>query len=140
MVTATRTTTPLRARRQVAGPLRLFWFAALILGLLYTHGVSSETAAHHVAPSAPSASIAATTSAAQDEPAAPPAGHDGGSTDHAAEECLSGQPQQGVDLPAPCSTPLDGVRPAPLDPLANSRSADATGSPAAGRDPAILRV
>ena len=137
MVTAARTSSPLRARTQLAGPLWLFWFAALILGLLYTHAVSSETAAHHVAPSV---STAATTPAEQDEGAVSPAEHDDGPADHAAEECLSGQPQQGVDLPAPCSTPLDGVRPRPVNSLANSRSIDVTGSSAAGRDPAILRV
>ncbi|MDQ8706536.1 hypothetical protein RCO28_29285 [Streptomyces sp. LHD-70] len=137
MVTATRTTSPLRARAQLAGPLRLFWFGVIILSLLYTHGVSSETSAHHVAPSA---SAAATTPAVQNEHGVAPAEHDGESDDHAAEECLSGQPQQGVDLPAPCSTPLDGVHPTPVSSLANSRSADVTDSSPAGRDPAILRI
>ncbi|MDI3404165.1 DUF6153 family protein [Streptomyces cavernicola] len=137
MVTATRTSSPRRARTQVAGPLRLFWFAVLILGLLYTHGVSSETAAHHVAPGT---STTATASAAQDGHAVSPDEHDSGSAEHAAEECLSNQPQQGVDLPEPCSTPVSAAHSAPVGSLTNSRSVDAGSSSSAGRDPAILRV
>ncbi|NBE50127.1 hypothetical protein [Streptomyces boluensis] len=137
MVTASRTFSPLRARMQQAGPVRVFWLATLILGLLYTHGVSAESAAHHAAPGLSTTAMAST---APDDHTLAPAGHEDGSAEHAAEDCLSGQPQQGVDLPEPCSTALVTPRLTPVRFLVNSRPADADTSSAMGRDPAILQV
>ncbi|MFE3323991.1 DUF6153 family protein [Streptomyces sp. NPDC059176] len=93
-----------------AGPLRVLWLAVLLFGLLYTHGVSAETAASHATTSAamPAAHFVPGSDAARedDQPTSP--GHDGGDQDsHPAGECVSGQPQQGSGLPAPAPAPLD---------------------------------
>ncbi|OKK03451.1 hypothetical protein AMK26_18300 [Streptomyces sp. CB03234] len=91
--------------------------AALLLTLMYTHGVSAESAAGHSHLGAPANAVALN---AQDPG---PAGHsheapdhphsgqghpdhqDAPEPDHAAHQCVSGQPQQGTALPGPCETP-----------------------------------
>ncbi|MEV0598912.1 DUF6153 family protein [Streptomyces sp. NPDC050315] len=137
MVTALRTSTPLRARPQSAGLLRVFWLAVLLLGLLYTHGVSGESAAAHNA-SGVTAAASSTAPAAHESD--PTHHHDEDGTGHTADHCASGQPPNGADLPTPCTTPLDNT------PLAHTRTPAVTrttedGTASAGRrDPAILRV
>jgi hypothetical protein len=106
----------LRSRSRAAGRWWTGVLAALLLALMYTHGVSGESAAGHAHP--------AVTLATQDASAAEHS-HDGlgGShsdqrhadhddapdSEHAAHQCVSGQPEQGAALPAPCEAPM--VRP-----------------------------
>lgn len=138
MVTASRTACSLRARAQLPGLWRAFWLAALILGLFYTHGASSESAAAHLSPGFSAAATAAAAPAADHEDA--PSKHDDDTMHHAAEDCVSNQPQQGADLPVPGASLLV---PRPLEPLnavLNSRATEADSAATPGRDPAILRV
>ncbi|WP_434594106.1 DUF6153 family protein [Streptomyces sp. A5-4] len=138
MVTALRTSRLFRARSHVAGPLQVFWLAALLLGLLYTHGVSAESAAAHGSPGGTTTTAMASSPHADHEVA--PAHHGGGEAEHAAESCVSGQPQQGADLPAPCAKPLDFSRLTHVRTLAVDWSTEAGSTSATRRDPAILRI
>ncbi|CAM5583005.1 hypothetical protein GCM10010298_73180 [Streptomyces microflavus] len=154
MVTARRSLSLLRTRSEPAGPLRLLWLLWLVMvlfSLLYTHGLSGESAAGHVI-SGPPASAAvpahgASTGHGKAEPAArsagqgaAPDGHGNHETAHGAEECASGQPQNGADLPAPSTTPLDAVQMRNAHAWAAARPA--TNEPASppSAAPAVLRI
>lgn len=102
-----------RSRSRAAGPWRTWVLAALLLALMYTHGVSAESAAGHAHPGAPTntASLNVQDSGSAEHSHEAPDPHSGqGHTDHqdapepdhAAHQCVSGQPQQGAALPAPC--------------------------------------
>ncbi|UQA91067.1 hypothetical protein [Streptomyces halobius] len=125
MVTAWSPSSMLRARSS-AGPLRLLWLAALLLGVLFTHGVSVESAEGHTTAGITAPVYAAAVNhegqtgeaghgddVAYTSPALVAADdrHDGEGSSHPAEECLSGQPHQGPDLAAPCLSPLDWAPP-----------------------------
>lgn len=117
MVTAPPMFSVLRVRSHRAGPLRLLCLAVLLLGLVYTHGVSRESAAGHLSPV--SATLSAEAFADDGEPGAsvqPPAegaarGEHGGGHEgpHPAQDCVSSQPEHGAELPAPCLAPLDAA-------------------------------
>jgi hypothetical protein len=83
-------------------PLRLAWLCALLLGLVYMHGVSTEGVAAHLSPGTP----APAASVHHDEAAVfehePDAHHDGHDSSHPGQECAAGQPQHGGGLAAPC--------------------------------------
>ncbi|MGW6707989.1 hypothetical protein ACWGDE_24285 [Streptomyces sp. NPDC054956] len=120
MVTARAAFATTRTRRP-AGPLRLLWLAALLFGFLYTHAAGAESAATHVTGGAVAVSyVAAATDAPADHHAdadhrdgATPDGRGGGrGHSHPAEECASGQPQQGCDLPGPALLPIAELTPA----------------------------
>ncbi|MGP3925139.1 DUF6153 family protein [Streptomyces sp. 8N616] len=155
MVTVRPTSSLPRTRLTWAGLLRVSWLAALLLGLLYTHGVSGESAAAHMSTGSTAASAHASSHAAEVHPAGggTPAEHSDGHHEpapadhddeagHAGPSCLSGKPQQGVDLPEPCTTPTDVVPLAAptetraLEPAVVSGSAPSPPQ----RDPAILQV
>ncbi|MBB1252814.1 DUF6153 family protein [Streptomyces alkaliterrae] len=118
MVTAQPVFSALRIRPHRARPGQLLWLAALLLGLLYMHGVSAEGAAGHASPLAASATAAQgnpgaggrTTSAEHAVEGSAPDGHDGGHEDaHPSQACVSVPPEHGGDVPAPCLAPLDAV-------------------------------
>lgn len=102
-----------RSRSRAAGSWRMWVLAALLLTLMYSHGVSAESAEGHAHLGAPTNTAALN---AQDPGSAghsheAPEPHSGqGHTDHqdvpepehAAHQCVSGQPQQGAALPLPC--------------------------------------
>ncbi|MBT2492902.1 hypothetical protein J7E96_31210 [Streptomyces sp. ISL-96] len=111
MITARSPIGVLRARAS-RGPLHMLWLTLLMVGLVYAHGVSAESAAHHLPNSGP---VSATTSGhAPADPANSSLGmaqplegadeeHDGEGSSHPAEECMPGQPQQSAPQQAPCS-------------------------------------
>ncbi len=87
--------------------------AALLLTLMYTHGVSAESATGHAHLGAPTNAVALNVpdagSAEHSHEAPDPhpgQGHtdhrDAPEPDHAAHQCVSGQPQHGTALPLPC--------------------------------------
>jgi hypothetical protein len=110
MITARSPIGVLRARVS-RGPL---WLTLLLLGLLYAHGVSIHSAAHHL--SGGGSLSAAPSDHAHAAPAGPFLGTvqsldgtDGdrcGGSSHPAEECMPVQPQHRAALQVPCS----GVR------------------------------
>ncbi|GHC40452.1 hypothetical protein [Streptomyces cinnamoneus] len=119
MVTARPTSCVLRSRSSRVGPRRMLWWAALLLGLLYTHGLSAESAEGHVsalsaassfqAPApdgpGPSGPVQPTSGGATGDAAGDRCGvqgHDGHEPGHTAQTCMSGQPQHGVGLPLSC--------------------------------------
>ncbi|MBO8191855.1 hypothetical protein ITI46_09225 [Streptomyces oryzae] len=127
MVTARSALSMLRVRSHRAGPLRLLWLAVLLLGLLYTHGVSAESAAGHIDPVSVSPAAQMSSGEAEvhgasaegvpgtsAEHAVEAAGcdeHDGGhETAHPAQDCVSVQPEPAGELPSPCLAPLDAVQ------------------------------
>lgn len=125
MVTAWSPSGLLRSRIS-AGPLGLLWLAALLLSIAFTHGVSAESAAGHMtagvtAPVHVSAGIheghASGAGTSDDiayeahEVAAAGDHEDGDGSSHPAQECVSGQPPQSLDLAAPCLAPLDWALP-----------------------------
>lgn len=110
MVTARSPIGVLRTRAS-RGPLHLLWLTLLLIGLVYTHGVSMESASHHLANGG--SAFAATSGHVPAHPANSPLGtghslqgtdeeHEGEGSSHPAEECMPGQPQQGTALQAPC--------------------------------------
>ncbi|MBT2440534.1 hypothetical protein J7E93_10500 [Streptomyces sp. ISL-36] len=113
MVTARRASGSPRARIN-AGPLRLLWLAALLLGFLYTHAAGAESASAHIT-SVP----AAQTAVASPEPdehrhdgvVGREGGHGHGGHSHPAEVCDT-TPTQDSGLPTPRLTPLAGQTPA----------------------------
>lgn len=121
MVTAWSPSGLLRARSS-AGPLRLLWLAALLLSVAFTHGVHAESAEGHAMPGATASAHVSigmekghtggaghTDDDAYPSPdvAAADDRHDGDGSSHPAQTCMSGQPQQGMNLAAPCLAPLD---------------------------------
>ncbi|WP_338933104.1 hypothetical protein WEB32_33710 [Streptomyces netropsis] len=133
-----------------AGPRRLLLLATLLLGLLYTHGLSSEGAGGH-AVTAMVSGVVATGHAAEAErlPAAGgaaagsgahrqrPAPH--GAAGHGVEDCLSAQPQQISPLPTPCATRSVVVLVPPLL-QAVASAAEAASAPPPSIDSAILII
>lgn len=117
MVTARSAFGALRTRSHRAGSQGVLWLAALLLGLLYTHGLSAETAVGHA--SAVTASTAVHTLFGDDGhsgagqraagDAAADAHGDGHKSGHSSQECVSGQPDRGVDVLVPCLAPLDAT-------------------------------
>ncbi|UZI28198.1 DUF6153 family protein [Streptomyces sp. VB1] len=151
MVTARRSLSLLRTRSKSAGPLSLLWLATVLFSLLYAHGLSGESAAGHVASGPPTSTAAlaygAPTGHGEAEPAAgsagqgaAPDGHGNHETAHGVEECASGQPQSGADLPAPSATPLDAAqaRNAPAWAAARLATNEPASPPLAA--PAVLRI
>lgn len=123
MVTAWPRSSMLRTRTS-AGPLPLLWLAVLLLGIMFTHGMNAESAEGHVtvgvaAPLSASAGTheGHTVGAGKDDAYASPEvetsedRHDGEGSAHPGQECVSGQPQQALDLAAPCLVALDWAPP-----------------------------
>lgn len=118
MVTVRLPFSALRPRPTAAGSWRLLWLGVLLLGLLYTHGLSGESAAGHMTtgsaatathsahPAVPAGDAVSAHPDGQHQPG--PTHHDG-EGGHPAQNCLSGDPQQSVDLPLLCLAPLGGV-------------------------------
>lgn len=115
MVVARATRSAPRSRSRAAGPWRTWVLAALLLTLMYTHGVSAESAVGHAHLGAPTNVVALNAQApgsAGHSHEAPdphsgqwPTDHqDAPEPDHAAHQCVSGQPQQGAAMPGPCET------------------------------------
>ncbi|MET9296168.1 hypothetical protein [Streptomyces sp. NPDC003077] len=100
--------------RLTAGPLRLLWLAFLLTGIMLSHGMSAENAEGHVLTGTTAAALASSpdTSATDAEwpdrtgPENSPS--DGDDFSHTGEECVSGLPQQGSVLGAPCLAPVAG--------------------------------
>lgn len=120
MVTAWSRSGLLRARTS-AGPLGLLWLAALLLSILFTHGVSPGGAEGHLTAVVTTPAYASagshqghTSGAAHSDDVAYPSlqsmvaedRHDGDGSSHSAQQCVSGQPQQGPDMAAPCLAAL----------------------------------
>ncbi|MEV0371657.1 hypothetical protein AB0I10_17810 [Streptomyces sp. NPDC050636] len=107
-----------------AVPLRALWLAALLFGVVIVHGACAGSSQAHLAAAAP---VAASSHGGPHGHAAPPVssptavqtpvldeGGGGTPAHHQAETCVSGQPQQGAELPAPCAAPTtDSAVPAP---------------------------
>lgn len=150
MVTARQTPRVLRTRSASAGPLRLLWLAALLLGLLYTHGLSGESVAAHAAANsvahdaAPvnadaSGLTAEAPDAHSDDRHQPGSGHHGES-DHAEQDCLTVKPQHNADLSAPCATPRPVIPPAPTPTGAIAGPIDTGPAQTPVRELSILRI
>lgn len=120
--------------RFLAGPSLLLWVAALVFGLLATHGAGAEGGQGHGAPSsvvvsaetAHPAHAADETGPSHHASAAEDPHHEDHSS-HAAEDCASGQPQQASPLAEPCLVPLlwDAPPQAAEKPVTDRSGADA---------------
>ncbi|WP_338674297.1 hypothetical protein V1460_15460 [Streptomyces sp. SCSIO 30461] len=99
-----------------AGPLRVLWLAALLFGVLYTHGVSAETATSHTTNVAagPAAYFLPDRHAGPQDAQSTSDHDEGGQHSHPAGKCVSGQPQQGSGPSAPAQTVLEPHSPCPL--------------------------
>ncbi|MBP0456056.1 DUF6153 family protein [Streptomyces montanisoli] len=99
-----------RRTRYSAGARRSLWLFVALLGLLYTHGLSPESAGVHLLPTtavvaeARAGAVTVGDSAQSTLPVHEPGSHGAG---HADGTCVSGQPPQGAQLEAPCASPLD---------------------------------
>ncbi|GAA2973333.1 hypothetical protein GCM10010446_67180 [Streptomyces enissocaesilis] len=116
MAVARATRSAPRSRSRAAGPWRTWVLTALLLTLVYSHGVSAESASGHAHLGAPTNAAApnvpdpGSAEHSHEAPGPRPGqGHtdhqDAPEPDHAAHQCVSGQPQQGAALPVPCETP-----------------------------------
>lgn len=120
MITARSLIAVLRTRA-FRGPLYVLWPALLVSGLVYAHGVSVESAAHHLPNSG--SSSATTSRHGPADPAGASWGttqfldevdeadevHDGERASHPSQECMPVQPQQGAALQAPCPGTLGEI-------------------------------
>ncbi|TLQ42194.1 hypothetical protein [Streptomyces marianii] len=101
------------------GPLHMLWLALLIVGLVYAHGVSTESAAHHLSNGAsfsasmsplafdgPAAPLGepSPTAGGEEHDSAPHPAEEHDSAPHPAEDCMPVQPQQGAPLHTPCAS------------------------------------
>ncbi|MFJ7067803.1 hypothetical protein [Streptomyces sp. NPDC101115] len=116
----------------------MLWLGALLIGLLYAHGLHADGIAGHAAPG----SIAA--AASPDHPEHVPASGDGHDTDgepaHAVQDCATGQPAEAVDIPPPALSPLSGEQlPARLA-HSDSRSAAARPVTTGSSSAVVLRI
>ncbi|WP_137990791.1 hypothetical protein [Streptomyces vilmorinianum] len=102
MITARAAFGTTRSRR-TPGPLRLLWLAALLFAFLYTHAAGSDSASAHVtgAAAVPQPVSTSTDDGHHHGGSTPDGRGDGHGDSHPAEECASGQPQQGCELPVP---------------------------------------
>lgn len=144
MVTA-RSLWRMDGTRLEAGPLlRVLAMAALLFGVLVTHGVHVESVQGHLSTRAttPAAAWDERThhAAAESVPqfAAETDDHPGGhDLSHTVEQCASGQPQQGSVLVLPCTA--SSVRESG-DADASTARASAVGLPVDGASPVALRA
>lgn len=93
-----------RAHTAALRPLRLLLLAALLLSLLFAHGLHGESTAGHL-----EAGVAA--AVATDGPEFP-ADHDHGQSEdsesvESAHNCAPGQPNGSLDAPPPSTSPLE---------------------------------
>ncbi|MCX5302710.1 hypothetical protein OG304_04490 [Streptomyces sp. NBC_00160] len=91
----------------------MLWLAALLFAFLYTHAAGADSASAHVAGGAVAVPRLASTDAddGHHHDSRTPDGR-GDDHGHPAEECASGHPQQGCELPAPHMVPLGDQTPA----------------------------
>ncbi|MFD5746991.1 hypothetical protein [Streptomyces sp. NPDC127033] len=137
--------------RHAAGPLRMLWLAALLIGFVYTHGPDAGSVAGHVAPHGNA--LAAASDATVDvhggdgtptvSVSASRDGHGPDGPSHPATECVPGQPQSAQAQAAPCATPRVWG-PAAVIPAGGKygarHSVSAAPSSAEARGPVVLRV
>ncbi|MDC0766554.1 hypothetical protein [Streptomyces sp. HD] len=132
--------------------LRVLAMAALLFGVLVTHCGHMESADGHLSSSAADSAALPGDGVLHPDPAVEPAplitgqidDHRGGhAASHSGEQCVSGQPQQGYAVAAPCfaawvrqATGVDGA--SPLRPPAIGRSVDGV-SPVALRAASVVR-
>ncbi|MFD7340324.1 hypothetical protein ACFV98_30735 [Streptomyces violascens] len=97
--------------------------AALLVGLLYSHGISAETVEGHVSPlsavpaaDAPQDPVShqalmqhALDGGVADEDLCGGQDHDEREAAHAAHSCLAGKSEHGADLPLPCACSLSAA-------------------------------
>ncbi|MFF1497754.1 hypothetical protein [Streptomyces sp. NPDC058304] len=110
MITARAALGTTRTRR-TAGPLQLLWLTALLLAFLYTHAAGADSASAHVTGGAvtiPHLTPAGTDSAEHHDGSRHEPRDNGGAHSHPAQECASGHPKQGCDLPGPHLVSLGG--------------------------------
>ncbi|TJZ49540.1 hypothetical protein FCH28_24900 [Streptomyces piniterrae] len=115
--------------RVSAVPLRALWLALLLFGAMIAHGTCTESGQTHPAAPGPAAvsspagahahvaaqaHVVTHDQAAAEQSVAPSPslqlaevdeGGGGVPAHHSAEVCVSGQPQQGAELPVPCAAP-----------------------------------
>ncbi|WP_328680670.1 DUF6153 family protein [Streptomyces sp. NBC_00322] len=139
MITA-RSPFGVRRSRPLARTSRLWWLGLLLFGVLYSHGIGVEGGSGHISPETLTASV----TSAQQHSSDPASGHhDGEESPHPEGDCLSGQPQDGPFLAAPCSPALDSPTASGAQPAAAARSNDGRRDGHAPPDPArpaILRI
>lgn len=126
-----------RARTRAPQLSRLLWLAALLLGLLFTHGLHGESAAGHL-----DAGVTATLPAGGSEPSADHdhGQHEDGESAASAHNCAPGQPNDVLDVPPPATSPLEVTGPCGL--LPRSGTLAVTTSPNTGSPHAtpVLRI
>ncbi|MGK5729434.1 hypothetical protein [Streptomyces sp. URMC 124] len=143
-----------RTHRSVPGPSRLLWLALLLFGVLYTHGVSGESAVSHatgkpVALSAFAHAIDEHHAHGEPAPVAAPGvaeqtdaseRHEDESS-HGAEDCTSGKPQEGPALFAPgCSALCDALRAMSAHSRPGTRPSPAAPEAAPSATSRVLRI
>lgn len=119
MTAARWTSRALQTRPKTSSTLRFVCLLFLFLALLYTHGLSAESVAHHSSGGVSSATISVPHVVTDDDdhilPAEAPSWLEASKTrEESASEtegCLAVRPAAGLDLPVWCESPPDAVRP-----------------------------
>ncbi|MFI6642042.1 hypothetical protein [Streptomyces sp. NPDC050504] len=101
--------------RRPAGAARVLWLGALLLTLLFAHGMGVEGQSGHVSPVAVTSSVLAADAHTHADPGATTPDHGthdapGDGDDHPGGECLSAQPQDPTPVVTapPCAGPGTG--------------------------------
>ncbi|MGP3968189.1 DUF6153 family protein [Streptomyces sp. 6N223] len=135
-------------------PLRLAWLSALLLGLVYMHGVNAESVMAHAAPgpAVPMDRTGQDESHVSDDCASETGSadadhdddhHDDHDSPHPEQDCAAGQPQNGPGLAAPSPVIMQWGRESLVTPLPGAAWAGAESAEPASRvstESTVLRI
>lgn len=128
---------PTGARTRAPRLSRLLWLAALLFGLLFSHGLHGESAAGHL-----DAGVTVSLTAAEPEPSAE---HDhsqqeDGESATAAHNCAPSQPNEALDVPPPSTSPLEVTDACHLLPRSRMHAVEADPDTRPPGAPSVLRI
>lgn len=128
---------PTGARTRAPRLSRLLWLAALLFGLLFSHGLHGESAAGHL-----DAGVTASLAAAEPEPSSE---HDHGQQEDgesatAAHNCAPSQPSEALDVPPPSTSPLEVTDACRLLPRSGMHAVEADPDTRPPGAPSVLRI
>lgn len=133
MLTERTAAAPTRAPRLS----RLLWLAALLFGLLFSHGLHGESATGHldagVTVSLPMAEPESSASQDHNQP-------EDGESATAAHNCAPSQPSEALDVPPPSTSPLEVTDPCHLLPRSGMHAVEANPDTRPPGTPSVLRI
>jgi hypothetical protein len=116
---------------------RVLWLAALLFGLLFSHGLHGESAAGHL-DAGVTASLPATELESSAERDHGP--QEDGESATSAHNCAPSQPSKALDVPPPSTSPLEVTDPCHLSPRPGMHAVEADPGTRPPGAPSVLRI